>query len=551
MKLATDYIEAVVGGKIDVCEYVKLSMARHVNDLARQRTQAFPYYFDEDAAVKPIKFFMVAKHYKGIFKGKNFVPEPWQAAILWITFGWKRLDGTRKYKYQYIEVPRKNGKSTFISVQALYLLIADGENAPELYFTAMTQAQASIVYKEARKIAEETPQIKSRLTIGAYEIKNPSNGGFMRALGGDSKTQDGLNPSAAALDEYHEHKSDDMFDVIDTAFGMRWQPLMSIITTAGFNKSLPCYRYRDHCIKVLQGVKSQEDLFAVIYTIDEGDDWKDRKNWIKANPSWRIMNQTDFDNQGAQAQGNASKEVPFLTKKLNVWTDAPDVWISDSDWMRCAGNVRHVDLKGVKCYGGADFASTTDLNSLVLNFPLKDGTRHVKAWFWIPEKKVKQKEDHVDYWAWNKQGFISVVGGDAIEHDELAGEIIKVLDFYNVVGISYDKYGIGEAVIQSMIKRGYPISKLHPLKQNTTHMQGAIRMMEGEILLQRINHEGHPVLRWNVGNVVIYLDTYGGIKFDRKRVIEKIDGAVAMAMSIAEEINAAGDAPIKYLPNFV
>ena len=144
--LALDYIESVRDGTTEVCSYVHAAIDRHISDLAKQDTDGFPYHFDESAAEKPIKFFAICKHYKGMFKGKNFIPEPWQAAVLWITFGWLDVEGNRRFKYQYVEVPRKNGKSTFVAAECLYLLVADGENAPEIYFTATTQAQASIVF---------------------------------------------------------------------------------------------------------------------------------------------------------------------------------------------------------------------------------------------------------------------------------------------------------------------------------------------------------------------------------------------------------------------
>lgn len=549
MKLATDYIDNIISGKIDCCEYVKASIRRHVNDLSRQRTDDFPYYFDEHEAEKPIKFFFIARHYKGEFKGKKFIPEPWQAAILWITFGWRELDGSRKFKYQYIEVPRKNGKSTFIAVEHLFLLISDGENAPEIYFTATTQAQASIVFREAREIARQTPEFSSRLNIQEYIIKNESNKGFMKALGGDSKTQDGLNPSGAALDEYHEHKTDSMFDVIDTAFGMRRQPLMSVITTAGFNKNYPCYKYRDHCIKVLNGVVQQEDLFAIIYTIDDEDDWKDEKTWIKANPSWRIMNQKDYRNQAHQAKINPYKEVSFLTKKLNVWTNAESIWMRDEDWMKCAGPVVPIDeLKGVPCYAGLDLASTQDITALVLNFP-RDGKRYIKCWFWIPEFKVSQKEDIVDYYVWRKEKFINVVGGNQIDIDDLTFDIYEILKKFNVKGLAYDRWA-SAGVIQGLEKLGFPKDKMDPYKQTVLDMTMPVKELEGSIIAGTLNHEGNPVLRWMASNVVMDVRSDGSMKFSKDKSIDKIDGMVALAMAVGEELTLRGDQPISFVPTF-
>jgi phage terminase large subunit-like protein len=216
--------------------------------------------------------------------------------------------------------------------------------------------------------------------------------------------------------------------------------------------------------------------------------------------------------------------------------------MKDDDWMKCAGPAK--DMKGQRCYAGADFAESKDLCALVLNFPDGD-KRHLKSFFWIPEKKVREKEDHVDYWVWKKQGHITVIPGDAIDHSELAVQITKILDMYNVQGITYDKYGIGEPVVQILINNGFPVDRLHPMKQTTTESTQAIRKIEEEVSLERINHEGHPVLRWNIANAVLYMDSFGGVKFNKSKSIEKIDGAWAMTMAFAEEINSAGNGPIK------
>ncbi len=524
----------VVSGEIPACEYARLSVARHFEDLKKD----WGYYFNEQAGLKPIKFFKILKHWRGEFYNKSFVPEPWQAWVLYVFYGWKRKeDNKRRFKYLYIEIPRKNGKTTFMAACTLYHMLVDDENAPEVYYAATKEQQARLCLDEARNIAKQTPEVKKRLNILKYTIEYPERNGMMRSLGSDSDKQDGLNPSMAILDEMHAHKDLGMFDKLNTAFGMRAQPTLMMITTAGGNKANPCYTYRAMCIDVLRGIKKQDNLFPLIYTIDEEDDWKAESSWIKANPSWPILNKIEFRDDAASAMEFAHMETSFKTLKLNVWTDSESVWIRDEDWMRCAGEAR--EPEGV-CYGGADFAESKDLCALVLQWPGEP--RHIKSWFWIPEKKVREKEDRVDYWVWKKQGHVRVIPGDAIDHQQLAVEVLGILEKYRVQGLTYDKYGIGEAVIQTMINEGFPVDKLHPMKQQTTQYQGPIRKLEEEVLLGKINHEGHPVLQWNIRNVVLYMDSYGGVKFNKSKAIEKIDGAVAIAMSYAEEIN--GEKPV-------
>ena len=547
---AKEYARGVCNGKIPVCEYVRLSVAKHQAELKKQRSEDFPYYFDEEAAEKPIKFFEVMRHYKGEFYGRRFVPEPWQAFILWAFFGWKRLDGRRRYKYMYVEVPRKNGKSTFMAGIALYHILADNENAPEIYFTATKEKQARIVLDEARKIARTTPELAKRLKVLQYTIEYDKKNGKMESLGGDSKKQDGLNVSLGVLDELHEHKTFDMFDVLKTACGMRAQPMICMITTAGFNKEYPCYKYRQKCIEVLRGVQEQNNLFSIIYTLDEEDDWKSEDSWVKANPSWNLLNQAEFYDEAKEAMTDGSMEVGFLTKRLNVWTNAPDVWVKDEIWKDCnLGAIEYDDFKDVPAYGGLDIASTKDVTAMVLMFK-KDGIRHAKSWFWIPEEKVRQKEDIVDYWLWKKEGLVRVTPGNVIDVEELTNDIYSILEKHNIASIAYDRWG-SDAVIQGLIKRGFPEAKLDKYKQTTMDMTVPTKELEMDVYSKKLNHEGNPVLRWMASNVVLYIDSAGGQKFDKNKSIDKIDGMVALAMAYGAELSNAEDVPISYKPIFL
>lgn len=535
------YGQDILDGKVDVCEYVRLSVARHFEDLKKD----WDYYFDEEAAIKPVKFFRILRHWRGEFYDRPFVPEPWQAWILYVFYGWKRKDGKRRFKYLYIEVPRKNGKTTFLAACTLYHILKDNENAPEVYYAATKEMQARLCLDEARKIGEQTPEVRKRLIIRKYSIEYPDRNGMMRSLGSDSDKQDGLNPSMAVIDEVHAHKDFGMFEKLDTAFGMRAQPTLMMITTAGANRSYPCYDYRNMCIEVLRGNKRRDNLLSMIYTIDEEDDWKSEASWIKANPSWPILNQIEFRDDAAAAIEFAHHERNFKNLKLNIWTDVNEVWMTNEEWKGCEiPPLSDSILSGLPCYAGADFAETKDLCALVLNFQMKEGT-YCKPFFWVPEKKVREKEDIVDYDIWKKAGHIRVIHGDAINHNELARDVIDILHRYRVLGLTYDKYGIGEATIQTMIDHGYPVSKLHPIKQNTTFFQGPIVALEERIGIGSFKHDGNPVMEWNIRNTEVFYDSYGGKKFVKSKAVNKIDGSVALAMSIAEELGGPGPSAYK------
>ena len=232
----------VLSGKILACQYVKLYCKRHFDDLKRQDTEGFRFYFDHEQGMRAIKFFKVLRHYKGRWAGQPFTPEPWQAFNLYQFFGWLRMDGRRKYKYSYIEVPKKNGKSTYVAAKGLFHMLLDGESSPEVYVAASKEAQARICLDTARFIGKRTPSVYKRLNIMKYVIEKPDDGGVMIALGSDSKKQDGLNVSHGIIDEYHSHPTDEMYDILKQGCGARQQPIIDIITTSGYEKVYPCYK---------------------------------------------------------------------------------------------------------------------------------------------------------------------------------------------------------------------------------------------------------------------------------------------------------------------
>jgi len=536
----------VLSGKVPACNYVKLSIQRHFDDLEKD----WEYHFDEEAGLRPIKFFKILRHWRGDFFNKPFIPEAWQAWVLYVFYGWKRKeDDKRRFKYLYVEVPRKNGKTTFMAACTLYHTLKDDENAPEVFYAATKEAQARLCLDEARMIGIRTPEVNKRLKILKYSIEYPLKNGIMRALGSDSDKQLGLNPSMVVLDEVSFMKDFGMFEILDSAFGMRAQPTVMMITTAGFDRTYPCYEQRQEFIEILKGNNIQENVLPLIYTIDEGDDWRDESSWIKANPSWGILYKDKFRDDANKAINNVRHERGFKNLRLNIWTDVRDVWIGEEEWTACASDKTDEELKGLPCYAGADFAETKDLCALVLNFQLKSNETYTKYYFWVPDKKVREKEDIVDYHVWAKAGHIRVIDGDAIDHQALAVEVLHILQQYNALGMTYDKYGIGEAVIQSMINDGYPPSKLHPIKQTTTFFQGPIVSLEERIGLKTFWHDGSPVMEWNIRNTEVFYDLYGGKKFIKSKARNKIDGSVALAMSIAEELGAEppDDGKIRFL----
>ena len=337
-------MEAVESGAVVTCEPVKLAVARQRHDLERQNTPDFPFYFDEQAAEKAIKTFKLLRHTKGEWATKRqlFQLQDFQAFEIACVFGWKKQDsGYRRFTRVYSETARKSGKTEKCAgIQAIGIL--EGEGGAEVYSAATTRDQARIVFDASKVMLQGLKSDGFKwakpLKIQARVIKY--NDGIIEALSAEAKTLDGKNPHFVIIDEYHAHPTSDVLNVMETGMGARAQPLLYVITTAGFNIESPCYHMRETALNILRGVKTDESFFAIIYTLDPEDDWEDESVWIKPNPN--IGNTPKWDwmreqHQKAKNEGFA-KAVEFKTKNLNLWLNQREQWIDDSIYQACAND---------------------------------------------------------------------------------------------------------------------------------------------------------------------------------------------------------------------
>ena len=424
------YAEQVRSGAILVCEYVRLAVERYYADLDRALDEG--RYFDKKAAMRAIHFIEKLKHTKGEWAGQRFRLEPWQQFVLWNIFGWKNADGTRRFRYAYIEIARKNGKTALSAGIGLYMLFADGESRPEVYSAATVKDQAKICFSDAVEIVKAT-DLKNYLTPYRNSIVYELKGGTMKPLSSDYGTHDGLNPSCGIIDEFHAHKDSGMFDVIKSAFGARRQPLMFVITTAGFNKSGACYAYRENVIKVLRGVNEDDSLFGIIYTLDDKSEWDDPKMWIKANPNLGVSLSADYlADQVKDAKNRPEAVRNVMTKNVDLWVDAERTWILDDAWQKCIGTTAPADLKGCACWGGLDLSNVSDITAYVLLFHENDRFQLLPH-FWIPEEKMREKirKENINYDKWVAEGYVTGIALD--KDDQIIGyqfvNLGKMTDF--------------------------------------------------------------------------------------------------------------------------
>ena len=532
----------MLSGRVVVCKLVRLAVERQVKDLKRQRTKDFQYYFDEEEAERWVSFIKILRHTSGKWRGQFFQAQDFQVFRWAVIFGWQRVDGKgRRFRRAFVEVARKQGKTEEAAAIGIGGMSVDGENTAQVYSAATTRQQAKIVFNAARMMCRDLRQDSEYMTeaidIRAHRINYLPTDSFFEALSADAWTLDGLSPHVAIIDEFHAHPDGGVLKVIETGMGARESPLTYIITTAGFNFESPWYHIRKNAIDILNGTKVDETFFAVIYTLDEGDDWKDKTKWVKSNPqigvtpSWEFM-EAEFTramNEGGQA------EVEFKTKNLNLPVGSSEVWIQDEIWQKCPSVIDIKSLAGRKCYIGIDFASVSDFTALVCLFPgeTKDDPYILLPFFWVPETifEIKSRE-MPDVIRWYDAGLINITPGNATDYDYLADEVRRICSEYDVLSIGYDPHNAWQTVAKLEID-GLPMSQF---SQGITNMSAPSKEFERLARTGKINHGGNPVLRWMLSNIVPYYDVNGNLKIKKMKESRaaKIDGIVAAVIALGE-----------------
>jgi phage terminase large subunit-like protein len=541
MLVVDQYISDVLDERIPACYWVKKACERHLRDLEQGEKRGL--VFDPAAGQLVISFFSLLKHSKGEWAGRPIVLEPWQQFVLWVLFGWKKwIDGqlVRRFNISYMEVARKNGKSTLAAGVGLYLMVADGEPGAEVYSAATKKDQARITHSEATRMVKSSPALKKRLTVFRDNIHIKDTASKFEPLGRDTDSMDGLNIHAAIIDELHAHKTRDMVDILETAQGARRQPLQFEITTAGFDRESICYQHHERTEKVLDGTIDEgeaDSWFGIIFTFDKDDDWEKPEIWLKSNPNLGVSKKIEYmRDQAAKAKEMPSKLNSFLRLDMDVWTQSETKWIPLEHWMICGKAVDPVGLRGRTCYGGLDLSSTTDVSALVLVFPpqTEEDDYSVLCRFWIPEEAmhIRSHRDRVPYEAWVRQGHITATPGNVIDYDYILSQIDEDAQNYDLQEIAFDRWGATK-IVQEIAEHGLTCVQFG---QGFASMSPPMKELEKQILSHRLAHGNNPVLTWMADNLVAAMDPAGNIKPDKSKSIEKIDGMVALIMGLDRAI---------------
>ena len=548
------YAQKAANGEMVCSKWVRLAAQRHLRDLNEAHRRGL--WFDTAAAQDVLDFFPLLRHSKGEWAKKEFVLEPWQKFILWVLFGWKRANGSRRFRSAYVEIARKNGKSTLCAGIGLYALTADGEEGAEVYCFATKKDQAKIVFAEAEKMRKASPGLAKRIESWRNNMCVPATNSKMEPLGADADTMDGLNSSCNIVDELHAHKSKKLLEKVETGVGSRRQPINFKITTAGYDRESVCWAERERCTAILEGVKEDDSVFAFIACLDEGDDWRDEKNWIKANPNLNVSVKLETLQEDARkADQQPSSLNGFLQLRLNVWTNQEHAAIKIDEWNKCVGfSLAGIDskilrerklkeLEGRDCIIGIDLSSTEDVSASVKLFPPQSDD---EPWicipdFWLPEDNVAEKMDKwrshsASYDVWAREGFLHLTDGDVIDYDEIKAQILSDCERYNVTKITFDAH-FATQFTNDLQKSGVANDKLLKFPQTMEmYAEPTQRLLEVMIPKRTIAHLGNPMLRWMASNLIVKQDDSGRKKPIKKSNAAKIDGMQALIMAIGEAI---------------
>jgi phage terminase large subunit-like protein len=526
---ATAYARQVADGTIVAGPLVRAACQRHLDDMANAAARGLVWR--PEMAERAFRFF---EQLKLADTGRPFILQAFQAFIVGSLFGWYGADGARRFRTAYIEIGKGNGKTPLAAATLLYLLLADGESAAEVYSAAVTRDQAGICYRDALRFVQAHPTLAQACDAGLHNIAYPRTNSFLRPLAAEGRSLDGLRVHGASVDELHEHRTSMVVDKIRAGTKGRRQALIVEITNSGFDRTSVCYQHHVYSGKVLAGHLHNDTWFAYIASLDDGDDpLEDDACWIKCNPNLGVsITHKYLREQVAEARDIPSRRNIVLRLNFCVWTEAANRWLDMAAWDRCADPVLVEDLSGRECYGGLDLASTSDVAAMVWVFPPRfEGDKWaLLPRFWVPRDNIgrRSQRDGVPYDQWQHEGAIKATDGNVIDYDVIRHDIMADAQRFKVRKISIDRWNATQLATQLQAEG----LEVFGFGQGFASMSSPSKLLEQLVLSGDIAHGGHPVLRWMAGNCAIAQDPAGNIKPDKSKSTEKIDGIVASVMGI-------------------
>lgn len=510
------------------------------------------WYFDEEAAQRYVDFIEeCCTHVEGMLAYKPFIMQPWQVGIVANLFGWKRPNGSRRYRECLIFVPRKNGKTPLAAAIALASMTLDGEVGAYNVCAAADADQAALLFRQAGGMVENDAELSQHFKvykgIGQRSIAMESQNSRLKVVSSDANTKHGGNGHLAIIDELHAQKNRDLVDVLQTSMASanRLQPLLMHVTTSDFDREGSiCNEKHSYAGQVRDGVVDDPEFLPVIYEASDEDEWTDESTWWKANPNLGVSVSLEYlRRECKRAQEIPAYENTFKRLHLNIRTQADVRWLSLESWDRgsaddpLAWREEQIELlRGRQCYGALDLATKRDLSALSLVFPpIADEGWVVLPWFWIPFPDIEQRvrRDKVPYDAWVNQGWIEPFDSEVFDKSWVRAKVLEISSMFQIMGLGFDAWN-GEWVNQELgSEDGMNVVRVD---QSIRSLNGAAKDFEARVVAGTLHHGGNPVLRWMANNVSCYMDGNGNIRPDKKKSTERIDGISATVSAIAVEL---------------
>lgn len=548
------YARDVVKGKIPAGKYHRLACQRHLTDLGRQKTAAFPFVFAWPFAERFLNFARMMRHYKGRqFAGKLFEPTACQIFRLGSIFGWRHArTGLRRFTTAYNELPRKSGKTFEEAVVSIYCTFFEDEPGAEGYNLATKEKQACIAFDAAKRLVRSSG-LSRRIQINVKNMNQEASASKLEPLGADSDTTDGLNPHFIGVDELHAFKNRGLLDVMESATGARVNPLNFQITTAGDDPVSVCGDQHEYACRILDGVLGDDpstvSFFAFIAHADPDDDPFSEKTWIKANPHWGIsVDPDDMRKLAAKAKEMPSASAEFKQKRLNIWVNASAPCLSVEGWRKGQSAMSEkefsLSLLHDPCFVGVDLASKIDLCALSFVFPPRVGRSKwcVLQYSWTPEDTLTERarRDRAPYPVWAQQGWLKTTPGNRIDHQVIRAILSAHRNDFDIEQIGFDPWHADKLIDELIHDDGFREDQVISVPQTYAGMSSACLRFQAEALDGNIDARGCPVTAWSVANVVGQVDGKGNLMFakgkSRGRIDPVIAATIAMSLSLRQPV---------------
>lgn len=527
-----EYWSKIKSGEIQACRRLKQQYQKLVDDIENPRD---PWVFDLEKATRPIQFIeRFCKHSKGKRIGKPVKLELFQKAKLQAVYGFvHRETGLRRTREVFTLVGRKNGKSTEKAATGLFMMIGDGEGGAEVYSVATKKDQARIVWTEAYNMVAQSPALSKHIRKRKTDLYFPVTFSKFEPLASDSNSLDGLNVHHGIIDELHAIKDRNLYDVVKQAMTAREQPLLDIITTAGFIRENIFDSIYGYACDVLDGAVDDDRFMAFIYELDDRSEWTDFRCWEKANPGLGSIK--DYNELAANVE-RAKNDPDFLptvlTKDFNVRDTMAGTWLT-FDEVDNQETFTMDDIRDTYAVGGVDLSSTTDLTcATLLIMKPGDDKKYCLQQYFLPSDLVDKrvKEDKIPYDRWHKRGLITLCEGNKIRYSDVTAWFLRMINEYQIhpIWIGYDPWNAAYWV-DEMNQYGF---NMEIVRQGSKTLSQPMKELAADLKAKRINYNNNPVLKWCLTNTSVKRDENDNIRpVKGQKSRQRIDGAVSLLIA--------------------